>query len=243
MGFEEIKLPGDTPSGILTLRMIISGKDVGLIIGKGGQTIKSLREDSGAKIYINDGSCLEKKYIRDDSCPQRIITVIGAIDAIIKVYALIYNKMEEREDSKTKEKVFSTKEGVTLHLVLPSCQCGSLIGKGGNKIKEIREKTGASLNIASGFLPGSTERSVRVGGSRDAVTLCVYHICCVVLENPTKGTTVQYQPGKNGLREGHLKRRMGEKQGQWNLSEQHDPQEHGFGSLLSSQVLAAVNLI
>ena len=79
-----MNLPGDTPSGILTLRMIISGKDVGLIIVKGGKTIKSLREESRAKIYINDGSRLEKKYIRDESCPERIITVVGTIDAIFK---------------------------------------------------------------------------------------------------------------------------------------------------------------
>jgi hypothetical protein len=156
---------------------------------------------------------------------------------------LIYNKMEERKESKTSEKAFSTKDGVALHLILPSSQCGSLIGKGGSKIKKIREKTGATINIASGFLPGSTERSVRVGGSRDAVTQCVYHICFVALENPTKGTNVQYQPGKDGLGEGYLKRRLDLKREQRNHIEQHDPQEYGFGPLLSSQVLAAVNLI
>ena len=96
MSLDGTKLPGDTPSGILTLRMIISGKDIGLIIGKGGETIKSLRGDSGAKIYINDGSCLEKKYIRDESCPERMITVEGTIDSIFKAYSLIYNKMEQR---------------------------------------------------------------------------------------------------------------------------------------------------
>lgn len=33
----------------------------------------------------------------------------------------------------------STKPPVTLRLVIPASQCGSLIGKGGAKIKEIRE--------------------------------------------------------------------------------------------------------
>ena len=32
-----------------------------------------------------------------------------------------------------------------------------------------------------------------VVGSREAVTQCVYHICCVMLESPAKGSTVQYQ--------------------------------------------------
>lgn len=33
----------------------------------------------------------------------------------------------------------SSKPPVTLRLVIPASQCGSLIGKGGAKIKEIRE--------------------------------------------------------------------------------------------------------
>lgn len=33
----------------------------------------------------------------------------------------------------------TSKPPVTLRLVVPASQCGSLIGKGGSKIKEIRE--------------------------------------------------------------------------------------------------------
>lgn len=33
----------------------------------------------------------------------------------------------------------TSKPPVTLRLVIPASQCGSLIGKGGSKIKEIRE--------------------------------------------------------------------------------------------------------
>lgn len=36
----------------------------------------------------------------------------------------------------------SSKPPVTLRLVIPASQCGSLIGKGGAKIKEIREVSG-----------------------------------------------------------------------------------------------------
>ncbi|MEQ2160198.1 Poly(rC)-binding protein 3, partial [Goodea atripinnis] len=33
----------------------------------------------------------------------------------------------------------TSKPPITLRLVIPASQCGSLIGKGGSKIKEIRE--------------------------------------------------------------------------------------------------------
>lgn len=85
-----------------------------------------------------------------------------------------------------------------MKLVVPASQCGSLIGKGGSKIKEIREVTGASVQVASELLPNSTERTVTISGSRNNITQCIYQICCVMLESPPKGTTIPYTP-KAGL--------------------------------------------
>jgi len=77
-------LPNDTPNVTLTIRMIMSGKEVGSIIGKGGEIINSIREESGAKIHISDGSV-----------PERIVTVTGSTDAILKSFTLISKKFEE----------------------------------------------------------------------------------------------------------------------------------------------------
>nr|CAD7405792.1 unnamed protein product [Timema cristinae] len=83
---------------------------------------------------------------------------------------------------------------ITLRLIVPASQCGSLIGKGGSKIKEIREVTGASIQVASEMLPNSTERAVTISGTSEAITQCIYHICCVMLESPPKGATIPYRP-------------------------------------------------
>jgi hypothetical protein len=63
------------------------------------------------------------------------------------------------------------------------------------------------VQVASDPLPGSTERMVTVAGSKDAVTQCIYHVCCVMLESPAKGTTVQYQPGRGGFGPGPMMHR------------------------------------
>lgn len=124
----------------------------------------------------------------------------------------------------------SSKSGVSLKLVVPASQCGSLIGKGGSKIKEIREVTGASVQVASELLPNSTERTVTIGGSRNNITQCIYQICCVMLESPPKGTTIPYTP-KAGL----LSNKHGSRQG---------PAENPLASLLSlgggASTLAAI---
>ena len=94
--------------------------------------------------------------------------------------------------------------GLAMKLIVAASQCGSLIGKGGSKIKEIREITGANVQVrpepeiisqtviydllllfccqvASDTLPGCTERCVTVSGSQENITQCIYHICCVML--------------------------------------------------------------
>ena len=53
---------------------------------------------------------------------------------------------------------------VTIKFMIPNSRMGSVIGKGGTKIKEIQDASGARLNASEGMLPGSTE--VRPGSYR-----------------------------------------------------------------------------
>ena len=50
---------------------------------------------------------------------------------------------EESKGSSSRDR----REGVSLKLIVPASQCGSLIGKGGAKIKEIRELSGANVQV------------------------------------------------------------------------------------------------
>ena len=114
------------------------------------------------------------------------------------IHILISHLGENSGKSSSASNSSKSNSGTSLKLIVPASQCGSLIGKGGAKIKEIREVTGASVQVASELLPNSTERTVTIGGSRNSITQCVYQICCVMLEFPPKGTTIPYTP-KAGL--------------------------------------------
>ncbi|XP_046679747.1 poly(rC)-binding protein 3-like isoform X1 [Homalodisca vitripennis] len=176
--------PTDDPNVTLTIRLIMQGKEVGSIIGKKGEIVKRFREESGAKINISDGSC-----------PERIVTVTGPTNSIFKAFTLICKKFEEFQELQNGGGGGGgPRPPITLRLIVPASQCGSLIGKGGSKIKEIREVTGASIQVASDMLPNSTERAVTITGTSDAITQCIFHICCVMLESPPKGATIPYRP-------------------------------------------------
>jgi len=173
-----------SPNVTLTIRLIMQGKEVGSIIGKKGDIVKRFREESGAKINISDGSC-----------PERIVTVTGNTEAIFKAFTLICNKFDEDLNTLISPGTVP-RPPITFRLVVPASQCGSLIGKGGSKIKEIREVTGASVQVASEMLPNSTERAVTISGNSEAVIQCIYHICVIMSESPPKGVTVPYTPLK-----------------------------------------------
>ncbi|XP_074245525.1 poly(rC)-binding protein 3 isoform X9 [Saimiri boliviensis] len=155
----------------LTIRLLMHGKEVGSIIGKKGETVKKMREESGARINISEGNC-----------PERIVTITGPTDAIFKAFAMIAYKFEEDIINSMSNSPATSKPPVTLRLVVPASQCGSLIGKGGSKIKEIRESTGAQVQVAGDMLPNSTERAVTISGTPDAIIQCVKQICVVMLE-------------------------------------------------------------
>uniref|UniRef100_A0A8C1CS52 Zgc:110045 n=1 Tax=Cyprinus carpio carpio TaxID=630221 RepID=A0A8C1CS52_CYPCA len=168
----------------LTIRLLMHGKVRHISDPhRKGETVKKMREESGARINISDGSS-----------PERIVTITGQSEVIFKAFAMIAEKFEEDILASMINSTVTSRPPVTLRLVFPASQCGSLIGKGGSKIKEIRESAGAQVQVAGDLLPDSTERAVTISGTPHAITQCVKHICTVMLESPPKGATIPYRP-------------------------------------------------
>uniref|UniRef100_A0A3P9NHR5 Poly(rC) binding protein 2 n=3 Tax=Poeciliinae TaxID=586240 RepID=A0A3P9NHR5_POERE len=171
----------------LTIRLLMHGKEVGSIIGKKGESVKKMREESGARINISEGNC-----------PERIITLAGPTTSIFKAFSMIIEKLEEDISTSMTNSTATSKPPVTMRLVVPASQCGSLIGKGGCKIKEIRESAGAQVQVAGDMLPNSTERAITIAGTPQSIIECVKQICVVMLESPPKGVTIPYRPKPSG---------------------------------------------
>uniref|UniRef100_A0A4W5N2T8 Poly(rC) binding protein 3 n=1 Tax=Hucho hucho TaxID=62062 RepID=A0A4W5N2T8_9TELE len=179
----KVQQPGEGGLNVtLTIRLLMHGK-VQNTPGWKGETVKKMREESGARINISEGNC-----------PERIVTITGPTDAIFKAFAMIAYKFEEDIINSMSNSPATSKPPVTLRLVVPASQCGSLIGKGGSKIKEMRESTGAQVQVAGDMLPNSTERAVTISGAPEAIIQCVKQICVVMLESPPKGATIPYRP-------------------------------------------------
>jgi heterogeneous nuclear rnp K-like protein 2 len=154
----------------LHVRALISSPEAATVIGKGGENVSKIRSMSGAKCTVSD---YQKGAV------ERILTVIGVVDAVAKAFGLIIRTLNNEplaEPSSAHSKSYP------LRLLVPHVLIGSIIGKGGARIKEIQEASGARLNASDGCLPLSTERSLVVTGVADAVHIATYYVGSTLLE-------------------------------------------------------------
>jgi len=176
----------------LMIRVLMASKEVSGIIGKGGEIVKQFRKDSGAWINISQGT----KGVASD----RIVSITGSIDSIVTAFNLICDRVEEiqKDSGHQGRSRGGQSDSITLQLIIPSSQCGSIIGKGGAKVKEINEESEATVQVKN-LLPDSTDKIVLVTGTSETVPVCIGLMCKVLIETPPKGVNIPYNPeGANG---------------------------------------------
>jgi heterogeneous nuclear rnp K-like protein 2 len=70
----------------LTLRAIVSSKEAGVIIGKGGKNVADLRDETGVKAGVS-------KVVQ--GVHDRVLTINGGCDAIARAYAIVARALLE----------------------------------------------------------------------------------------------------------------------------------------------------
>ena len=70
----------------LTLRAIVSSKEAGVIIGKGGKNVADLRDETGVKAGVS-------KVVQ--GVHDRVLTITGGCDAISRAYAVVARALLE----------------------------------------------------------------------------------------------------------------------------------------------------
>ncbi|KAF4996459.1 hypothetical protein FDECE_12432 [Fusarium decemcellulare] len=152
------------------IRAVISSPEAATVIGKGGENVSNIRKLSNAKCTVSD---YQKGAV------ERILTVSGIVDAVAKAFGLIIRTLNNEplnESSTASSKTYP------LRLLIPHILIGSIIGKGGARIREIQEASGARLNASDSCLPMSSERSLVVMGVADAVHIATYYVGSTLLE-------------------------------------------------------------
>jgi len=82
---------------------------------------------------------------------------------------------ESGSDDESQHSAPPLRTGSVLKILCPYYVAGAVIGKGGENIKEIKEKSGASVVVSQNNVrfPGTNERVISIRGNHDAIKLCV----------------------------------------------------------------------
>ncbi|GAY43913.1 hypothetical protein CUMW_078230 [Citrus unshiu] len=194
--------PADT-----VYRILCPSRKIGGVIGKGGNIVKSLREETQAKITVADtipGSeerviiiyssptKIAKKQNKDDDSAaetkkESMEPHCAAQDALLKVHDRIieedlFGGMASDDDNEN-----ST---VTARLLVPNNMVGCLLGKRGDVIQRLRSETGANIRVLpADRLPPcamNTDELVQISGKPNVAKRALYEVSTLLHQNPRK---------------------------------------------------------
>ncbi|EFX00543.1 kh domain protein RNA-binding protein [Grosmannia clavigera kw1407] len=170
----------------LTLRAIVSSKEAGVIIGKGGKNVADLRDETGVKAGVS-------KVVQ--GVHDRVLTITGGCDAISKAYAVVARALLEGVPTMGMGGILQGNGTHPIKLLISHNQMGTVIGRGGLKIKHIQDVSGVRMVAQKDILPQSTERIVEVQGTPEGIQKAVWEICKCLVDDWQRGTgTVLYNP-------------------------------------------------
>ncbi|GER32909.1 RNA-binding KH domain-containing protein [Striga asiatica] len=119
------------------LRLVCPTQNLGAVIGKGGATIKQIRQETGAFIVVDSNGADGDDCIISVSSKEMLEAPSRTIDAIIR----LQSRCSERVECNSNELVITTR------LLVPSHKVGCIIGKGGAIIKEMRSTSRANIRV------------------------------------------------------------------------------------------------
>ncbi|KAL3616883.1 hypothetical protein CASFOL_039277 [Castilleja foliolosa] len=178
----------------LVVKVLCPSNKIGRVIGKGGGSIKSIRQESGARVDVDDPKTNNKECV---------VTVISseALDDLksmaVEAVLLLQEKISDEDDNT-----------VTFRLLIPSRVIGCIIGKSGSIINEIRKRTKTDVRISKGEKPRCADENDelveivgQVGNLRDALIQIVLRLRDDVLKdredirNSSAGAEAYYPGG------------------------------------------------
>ncbi|KAM7202107.1 hypothetical protein V8F20_004561 [Naviculisporaceae sp. PSN 640] len=170
----------------LTLRAIVSSKEAGVIIGKGGKNVADLREETGVKAGVS-------KVVQ--GVHDRVLTITGTCESISRAYGVVARALLEGAPAMGMGGVVQGNGTHPIKLLISHNQMGTIIGRQGLKIKHIQDVSGVRMVAQKDMLPQSTERIVEVQGTPEGIRVAVWEICKCLVDDWQRGTgTILYNP-------------------------------------------------
>jgi len=147
---------------------------VGRVIGRGGETIKNLQLRSGCHIQI------DQNY--PEGMPRKI-TVSGSILQVPQAVAMVNQKINDHGPSTG---------GTTQTIDCPKNLVGRVIGRGGETINDLQQRSGARIQILQD-VPEGTPCKVTINGTPQTVEVALKLVNDVIQHGPNHTNQPAFQ--------------------------------------------------
>ena len=139
--------------------MMIPSTRAGLVIGVQGETLRKIEKLSFTSIKPDINSNIEVNGVS-----HKRFTISGTAESIEEAKRLIYERLENTGIDASYS---------TIYVPVPNSRIGLVIGKGGETIREIQERSGAKVQVMQENVAETTgaERYVSIMGEPDNVEL------------------------------------------------------------------------
>ena len=150
---------------------------VGRVIGRGGETIRRLSEESGARLQIE----------RD----QGRVMIRGDHEACVRARELILDVLNDPNPPGAGGGGGGAGDYVKHSMPAEGCE-GKIIGKGGESIRELCQRTGAKIQIDKDV------GTVAISGKKECVDAAIAAVQAIIDEGPTVYMRPGGVPGEGG---------------------------------------------
>ncbi|CAF1094673.1 unnamed protein product [Adineta ricciae] len=166
----------------------IPDKFVGLIIGKGGEQIIRLQAESGCKVQICQTR--PEPVPGGPNPPDRVANLSGTREAIERARRIMdeiisKGRMAEGGSSGVNPYSLGGTSVKTIDVMLPSCKCGLVIGKGGENIRRVSEEFGIKMFVGqeTSDIDGIEHKPLKITGEADKVERAKQYVLETLLKS------------------------------------------------------------
>lgn len=175
--------------GSMCLRLLVHARLCGTLIGRGGATIRSFKEASGAVFNISPAP-------GPGEAPERVVRLTGRPDQLLKAVALVLTKLSQNPDyaaladshvgfapapdargafglTDTPGYHATTPASTVALIGVPEDRVGMVIGRAGSVINQLKAVLGVRIHISprGDYLPGTLLRRCEIIGPPENVAL------------------------------------------------------------------------
>ena len=128
----------------MAIKVLVSNKDAGSLIGKNGSTIVSFQAATGSRVRVSRA---------DEPFPgtqERVVLITGSLECVSRCLALVIEQVHKHfADYPYADKEVQPLDPNahrTMNLVVPAGASGLIIGRGGDTVRTLASKSGVSRN-------------------------------------------------------------------------------------------------